>query len=256
MDPYERVLAEPGSIAARQALAAHWKAKGDPRGQLIEDSIGYREARREGRVDVFERLRDNIDAALRQHAKTWAGELADYANEDSYHLGLVAEVWVPGERFASVAQKLFRLAPIQHVNITAPLGSLAEILGRSELRKLTSLTISNHGASVADRGAIAVAGCAHLSGLKWLGLAYDEITQAGVEALAASPFLAKLEYLSLDGNPCNPIPEVTDYDGDYQASRPALAEQLERQYGPRPWLAEPKDPKNWPPRSRELGITS
>jgi len=256
MDPYERVLAEPGSIAARQALAAHWKANGDPRGRLIEVWLGDREARREGRVAMFERLRDNIDTALRQYAKAWAGELAEYANEDSYHLGLVAEVWVPGEKFASVAKKLFQLAPVQHVNITAQLGSLAEILGCSELRKLTSFSISNHGANVADRGANAVAGCAHLSGLRWLGLAYDEITQAGVEALAASPFLAKLAYLSLDGNPCNPIPRVSDYDGFYQVSRPALAEQLERQYGPRPWLAEPKDPKNWPPMSRELGITS
>ena len=256
MDPYERVLAEPGSIAARRALAAHWKAAGDPRGQLIEDSIAYREARREGRVSVFERLRDSINNALRQHAKPWAGELAEFASEDSYHLGLLADLQIPGDRFPAIAEKVFRLAPIQHVSITAPLGSLPDLLACDELRKLTSLSISTHGADFGDSGAIAVAGCARLAGVKWLALAYDEIGESGVEALAASPFLANVSYLGLDGNPCDPTPQVSDYDGEYVGSRPVIADELERKFGYRAWFAEPKAPKNWPPKSRELGITS
>ncbi|MCX5746608.1 MAG: hypothetical protein NT062_29375 [Proteobacteria bacterium] len=42
MTPFERVLAEPGSIAARRALAAEWKAAGDPRALLIEKQLAQR----------------------------------------------------------------------------------------------------------------------------------------------------------------------------------------------------------------------
>lgn len=255
MDPYQRVLAEPGSTAARRALAADWRAKGDPRGQLIEDTFALRDAEREGRVAPAERLRDKIDQAIRRHGKEWAGELAEFVDDHSYHRGLVAQLKIPGERFPVVASKIFTLAPIQHVNIIAPLGSLDAVLARPELRRLTSLSISNHGAAFGDRGALAVAQSAHLAGLKWLALWHDEIGSAGVEALAASPFLAKLAYLGLDGNPADPTPTVSDYDGQYTASRPALAETLEKQFGRRPWLAEPSEPEKWPPFRDDLAIT-
>ena len=45
MDPYQRVLAAPGSLAARRQLAAHWRSQGDDRAALIENQLALRELR-------------------------------------------------------------------------------------------------------------------------------------------------------------------------------------------------------------------
>lgn len=48
MDAVERVLAAPGSEAARRALLAAWEAARDPRAPLLADQLALREHRLRG----------------------------------------------------------------------------------------------------------------------------------------------------------------------------------------------------------------
>src|SRR5665647_2490225 len=109
MNPFERALAEPGSLAARKALLAHWKAQHDPRAELIEMQLALREHRLRGTqwTNEANALSRSIVVATRDHGRTLAGEVALLVESFAFHRGLVAEVTLPGETFVAVAPTLF-----------------------------------------------------------------------------------------------------------------------------------------------------
>lgn len=255
VDPYAHVLAHPGSLDARRALLATWKAKGDARAELIEKQLEYREfARKQLLADARARqLSSEIHALIYKYKRAWAGDLAEFVTDYSYHRGLLAEVDVPGERFPRIASKLFASAPIQHLTITKPLGSIEALFASPYLERLVSLGMPDDG--LGDRGAITLARSPHVRNLRWLDLGSNEIGQAGVEALAASPYLASARFIGLGGNPVNPTPWVALDSGFYQKGQRSPAQELERTFGKRPWLDVPENPEDWPPDRDELAIT-
>jgi Ran GTPase-activating protein (RanGAP) involved in mRNA processing and transport len=66
------------------------------------------------------------------------------------------------------------------------------------LAALIRLSIATHGS---DAGLAALAGAAHLAGLRWLSLRRNQIGLPGIEALAATPHLKRLRILDLGYNP-------------------------------------------------------
>ncbi len=251
---FERVLSEPGSLAAREELLAEWKRTGDRRASVLEKGLALVAAEKAG-GDVLA-LRTAVNVEIIRGGKALVGELAGLVRSFRYHRGLVAEITLSGVDFVARAARLFTLAPIQHVNITLPMPSVAALFDVPQLAKLTSLNMPLLGASFGDEGAIALAGCAHARGLKWISLNGNEITRAGVEALAASPHLAEVAFLGLGGNPADPTPVSQEVvEGQYAAARPALAEQLEAKFGRRRWLQVPANPEAWPPDRDSLAIT-
>lgn len=254
MDAFKRVLAEPGSLAAREELLAEWKRKGDKRASVLEKQLALVAAMKEGgNVDPQRRA---VNVEIIRDGKALAGELAGLVKEFKFHRGLVAEITISGADFVARAAKLFTLAPIQHLNITLPLPSVTAFFDLPQLAKLTSLNMPLLGSAFGDAGAIALAGCAHATGLKWISLNEDEITLVGVEALAASTYLADVTFLGLRGNPANPTPVSQEVvEGQYAAARPALADQLEKKFGRRHWLQIPENPEAWPPDRESLAIT-
>ncbi len=118
---FDRVMAEPASLAARCALLDEWKSRGDPRALLLDKQLAYREIAWVDRATgPARRLDAEIDALIARHGREWAGRVADLVDGWTFHRGLVAQVDVPGERFLQVAPELVALAPIQHVNLKAP----------------------------------------------------------------------------------------------------------------------------------------
>jgi hypothetical protein len=95
----------------------------------------------------------------------------------------------------------------------------------------------------------------YIANLKWLSLSDNSIGRAGAEALAASPHLAKCIYVNLGGNPTNPTPNVSSYEGIENRARPAIAADLERTFGKRPWLAVPGEDIPWPPHRDDISTT-
>jgi hypothetical protein len=256
MHPYWRVLAHPGSLQARRELAQYMRMWADWRAELISDSLALRIAEREGRIAQAEKLRTSIAGAIRFDGKTWAGTLAPYVDlDDSFAFGLVARLYVPGDRAAKVLSEAITIAPIQHLVIRPPLTSLDEIVQCTALLQLCTLSLAGFGKQVGDREASLLAGCEYLSELKMLRLDRNNIGLAGVQALAASPHLARAAYIGLEDNPADPTPRAYESEGTWYAERPSLAEELERTHGPRPWLALPDDPRHWPPRENDLAVT-
>ncbi len=257
MNAFDRVMAQPASLAARYALLAEWKASNHPQAALLEKQLEYRQITgTDRRSKQAVRLSSEINQLIKEHGRTWAGRVADLVHTYKFHRGLVAEVHVSGERFLEVMPEVLALQPVQHVSIIAPWGSFEAIANSPLLAKLSSLRIDLAGAAVGDAGAIAIARSPHVANLVDLSLAKDDIGKVGAEAIAASPYLADAKYICLEDNPYDPTPRVIDEgDGIYTPFRPPSADDIEATYGARPWLAAPTGYlPTWPPLHDELAL--
>jgi hypothetical protein len=255
VDAFDRVMAQPASLAARYALLEEWKANGNPQAELLEKQLAYRLA--EG-LD----LGTEIEQLIKYRGRAWAGRVAELVSRYRFYRGLVGKVEIPGERFFDLVPQLRALQPIQFVHLTAPWGPLADIARSPLLGKLSSISFDGAEAAFGDRCAIALAFNPHAANLSVLWLGRCAIGRAGVEALALSPYLATAKYLSLRRNPVNPSPDIVQENPDNEYSpwipwRPPLAGELEAKYGPRPWLALPDDSHGfWPPTEDELALVN
>jgi hypothetical protein len=151
--------------------------------------------------------------------------------------------------------KLVKLAPVQHVNLIAPL-ELAAVVASPLLARMTSLQIIELGAGFGDAEAKLLAGSEYACNLRWVRLFGNAIGEAGVVALAASTHLESCVYLGLDGNPVDVTPRFDDSMGFVQPVRSYLAEELEKKYGPRPWLTLPEVDALWPPDRDDVSTTA
>jgi uncharacterized protein (TIGR02996 family) len=242
---YAAVVADPNDEAPRRALAAYYDGRGDPRGELIR--IQLESAAKEAAGTLDGKLIRRERQLLAAHGRAWAAPLADLIAGYAFHRGFIGEVTLPVDRFLDVAPTLFAAAPIQHVNLTAPRTRWAELLRSQHLARLTSLALEDLGLD--DSDAIVIAKSEALRALRWLSLANNRIGRSGVEALAASSWLASIVVLDLSNNPCDPVPRPggRDLDGRVTAiDRPMVANELVSRYGPRLWLANPEDPDAWP----------
>lgn len=242
---YAAIIAEPNDDAARRALAAYYDAKGNPLGELIRVQLELAPQRAQGKPSGKLLLRE--EALIKAHGRAVAAPLGDLISGSKLHRGLIGEVTLSLDKFLDVAATLFASAPIQHLNVTAPRTRWSEFLRSPHLARLSSLSLSKLG--LGDDDARAIAGAETLRTLCWLSLSHNQIGRPGVEALAASPWLANLRVLDLTRNPCDPIPRpgAVDLDGRVTAiDRPMIADELVRTYGPRRWLADPPDPDAWP----------
>lgn len=255
MDAYQRVLAQPGSIAARKALADDWRARGDARADLIDKQLALRDLH--VRKDFASPRAKSLDAEVKQiiaqHGRQYAGRVADLVEKFEFRRGLVAHVTVSGERFPKVAGELFTLAPIQHLNLIAPLGDLSRVFGTPEFKKLVTLDCTRHEASFGDAGANVLARSPNAASLRWIDLMSDAIAEPGIAALAASPYLEHTLFINFEYNPADPTPYAEEYEGAWTTGRPPLAQQMERSYGKRPWLAAPAG--EWPPKRDDVAVT-
>jgi uncharacterized protein (TIGR02996 family) len=208
--------------------------------------------RRTGLVRRERRLR-------RKHAGGWVTDLqtaqvlATYDPVDSkrplwqFRRGFLHAVTVVAQRFAEVAEPLFRLAPsVRAVRLTQGSGAVAGILGTpllarvaeldltrmctcgrcpilAELRtlfasplvsNLTRLTIAQD--RVDPETVAALVASPHLNGLQALDLGENALGLAGVRALAAAHGFARLRELNLSEN------GITPYGGRVLAAAPWL----------------------------------
>jgi hypothetical protein len=62
-------------------------------------------------------------------------------------------------------------------------------------------------------------------------------------------------FVDLGGNPTNPTPSLSEYEGVENRGRPAIAEELERKFGKRAWLQVPAEGSTWPPHRDDLATT-
>ncbi|HTR53894.1 MAG TPA: hypothetical protein VMJ10_24535 [Kofleriaceae bacterium] len=191
-------------------------------------------------------LAAEIDRAIAQHGRSWAGRVADLVDAYDFKRGELVKVVVRGDKLPQIAKELFGLAPIAHLDLAPPL-AFDRVVAVPELAKLVSFQVNRARAAFGDREAMQLAQCKHAASWRWIGLWGNAITRAGVEALAASPYLERVVYLGLVDNPCDATPYVLDDEGAQTVQQPAIAIELERTFGARPWLTGPAAGAPWPP---------
>lgn len=200
---WARVLAEPGSLRARDALLAEWKQRRDPRAELLEaqlEMFRHRRANTHGSPEA-QALYRKVNLLVARDGKRLAGDLAGMVLGVEYCRGLVAGIVVSGATFRSIASMLFERAPIQHLTLTAPLGPIEPLFQVPELARIVSLRIHGLGHGFGDVEAAALARSSFVTNVRWLNLGDNALTRAGVELIARSPNLGRVAFLALEGNP-------------------------------------------------------
>ncbi len=236
----QAVVDAPTEDAPRAAYARAVAATDPERAELIDIQLELARARRAHNQDRQPGLiREEI--LLRTHGARWAADVRPLVDSWQFLRGFTDVVTLDAARFLTTAPELYRRAPVLHLNLTGVQPVAAELFQSPHLERIQSLNLRRNG--LGDAEVAALAASPHLANLRWLELGINKIGAAGLEALAASRHLPRLGYV---GFATNAVPDPTPRHADeYDATSP-VAEELQRKYGPRPWLdARPR--WQWPP---------
>jgi uncharacterized protein (TIGR02996 family) len=234
---FQAILDAPEDEAVRLVYSDWLEDNGDPeRAEFIRASI---ELAHLPRYDPrFEELRARARLLLHQGNTDWDApvrpdwdvEARQLGHSRCYRRGFIESVtFRKATDFTRKAARLFKLAPVMHVEIEAPwfshatwqrcaavsqlrrlkldryarrkwdAGSLEVVVNHPGLAGLTELDVGENYFLGEDWGA-ALAAAKYLTGLRSLDLAGNGIGKAGVEWLANAVFLPSLRSLNLSGN--------------------------------------------------------
>jgi uncharacterized protein (TIGR02996 family) len=207
-DDFLRAVVEKPDDDAVRLIYADWlEEHGQPeRAEFVRVQCALaRGASGPRRADLEARQR----LLLEGQGQEWGKPFRRLADSWEFRRGFVETVRVEARRFVEVADELFRLAPVQRVQLywgAVPpqerarfVPVLAECPHLARLRAL-DLTHNYLGSD----GARALAVCEHLGRLTELNLASNHIGDAGARALAFSPLLERLHTLDLSHNDLGP----------------------------------------------------
>ncbi|HEX8114281.1 MAG TPA: hypothetical protein VF516_41410 [Kofleriaceae bacterium] len=236
----QAVVDAPTEDAPRAAYARAVAATDPERAELIDIQLELARARRAHTEDGHPAL-NREGTLIRTHGARWAADVRPLVDSWQFLRGFTDVVTLDAARFLTTAPELYRRAPVLHLNLTGVQPVAAELFQSPHLARIQSLNLRRN--ALGDAEVAALAASPHLANLRWLELGINKIGAAGLEALAASRNLPRLGYVGLA---TNAIPDPTPRHADeYDATSP-VGEELQRKYGPRPWLdARPR--WQWPP---------
>jgi uncharacterized protein (TIGR02996 family) len=180
-------------------------------------------------------LQRRIADLLARWSAVWSEPLRPYIESASYQRGFAGHVRMTGRGFLEYAERIFALAPVQHVDLTAVRDVRDQLLASPYLGRLKSLSLDGCGLTADDMRAIGSTPA--LLGLRWLSLRNNNLDLDGSRAIAASPVLKGLRVIQLAGNPVDPSEELGVDGGEVvDTALPESGEILEREFGSLPWL--------------------
>ncbi len=186
------VRAAPLDDAPKLALGAHWRERGEPRGELVEADLLLRNERlsRHRRLE----LRARRDALLASHAERWwPWELTSHRQR----AGFLTAVSADASSFFKIAGALFAAEPITELELTEldedSIGELAKAPWLARVRKLLLR------GPIGDAGFETLLRSKHLGELAALNLSSSELSGEALGALGAK--LPSLGHLVLTNNP-------------------------------------------------------
>ncbi len=152
------------------------------------------------------------------------------------HGGLIEGGCTDAAGFLAAAESRFSVLPLRHLVLTQARPVLRQLLDAPWLQRLRSLELPSAGLDDDDAATLAQAPA--LAHLAWLGLTDNAIGLQGLQVLAASPHLARLQRLDLSHNPAPDLdPEPLLDQGQVVGYLPnPTAQRLIRRFGERPWL--------------------
>ena len=205
------ILSAPDDDAPRLALAQQLEAAGDPRGVFIRTQLkAATERKARGASADYWSLVATACAMLNRYGAEWTKDVAALVKDPIFHRGFIEHVTMDARTFLARGLELYRLAPIRAVTLTGAKVVMPEVAGSQLLRRLLELGLQVN--EVGDAGAVALARSPQPINLRLLDLSFNGITRAGLDAIAGSPILSRLDFLNLAGNPCGEPSETFGID--------------------------------------------
>lgn len=231
------VVARPWDDAPRLAYANAVQSTRPERAELIRLQI-ERFANERGRGIEIGRPSAREKELLRKHGDDWARYISHYARPylpdaeyQGYELerGFVAQIRTDPDIVSDPDARLFDLAPIEHLDLTAD-GNIRKALVSPYLANLRSLGLNKIG--LTDDDVIALVNEGHLDRLEWLDLTLNPFTRAGIEALMASPKIRRIPMVLLGSHPYNPGMQFEEDGGRVGDSwMPEYGQMFEKKFG-------------------------
>jgi len=245
-DLFERIVARPHDDALRIAYANVVERRAPERAEFIRLQIErfYDEASRgvpRGRpgpreAELHARYYLEWTRSIRPFARAYRSD-APYQGV-TLDRGFVAGIRTEPDMFADMGEQLLRMAPIEHLALTAN-GPFIDALTSPTLGRMRTLLFNVLG--FGDDEAVALAEHGRLHRCDLLDLSGNRIGARGLAALLANPAIRAMRVVSLYGNPCDPHVEVAhEPDGSVMhLGLPANGEEAEERYGRIAWLHVP-----------------
>jgi uncharacterized protein (TIGR02996 family) len=215
MSDLAAVLASPGDMGPRLALAAALEARGDPRGELIRRQIALAGKLTPDQREVNARRCAEL---LRAHGAGWTARARGWA-EVRFRAGFIVAIQTTGDELLQHGEALLAVEPVEEVSLMgASDETLAQLAKRPWLARLRRLAV--YGGHE-DEGPSKLCASAHVAGLtslsfhgvgplvaraiakskidalRVLALTDSSIGDEGAAALAKSDRMAALERLYL-----------------------------------------------------------
>lgn len=234
------VLERPDDDAPRLAYAAWCEGQGDEptraRAEFIRRQIELARPDPESplgqsKLPSYHRSQE----LLGLYSAQWAGPIAELTSFYSFRRGFIELIRITARGFLDHAAQLFAAAPIRHMDLTGVRDVTEELFASPYLGRLRSLSMD--GCGLRDIHLHMLASAPQVTRLRWLSVADNRLSLAAAEALAASPSMKELRFAEFRGNPSDPA-EQLGIDSGVVVSVwfPPDGVELERRFGPLPWL--------------------
>ena len=184
------VLAAPHDDAARRAFAAHARAAGDPRGELVEVELALRDRLS---IPQRKRLRARRAALLAAHATQWWPWPFEHTTRGGFVRAVVAEDAAAWLSHAAAVMAREPVVDLELVELDEDI--VAELAKAPWLARIESLVLRG---PIGDDGFAALCKSKQLGALRRLNVASNEISGDGLAALTTA--FPGLDTLVLTGN--------------------------------------------------------
>lgn len=238
--PLDEVLRRPDEDEPRLAYAA-WCDRQilvpstSARGTFIRAQITLVRKRSTGTWDELHLAEHAANDARSEHGDAWDAPLRSQVQRVEYDRGFVELIAMSPAAFRDRAAELRQQAPIRHLDLTGVVEAGPEFWESEALAGIRSISMDRQ--ELSDRDVAALARSPHLSELRWLSIQNNLLTEKSGLAMAASKGLGKLTYANFRGNPYDPTNQYS-HDGEIVGSiwLPPEGKRLEARHGPLPWL--------------------
>lgn len=211
-------------------------ARGDPRGSLIKQQLRAAQLLRQQDIGTeYVTLLRRSARLLHDHEVAWAAPLKGLVEGWEFQRGFPEIVKLSARQLLGRAEALYEAAPVVHLRLRGAAGAMGELAASPALGRLVALDLSGNDLRDGDAAALAASG--HLRGLRLLDLRGNQIGPAGLEALCQSDRLSGLRCLLFSGNAApDPCDRAAPGGAPLTFARSEAGAELERRFGPRPWL--------------------
>lgn len=251
------VIENPDLDEPRRAFAKWGRAAGDPQAEFAHlQLLDAEERRKYGRPGQHARA---AAALLAQHEAAWSRDVLKLATQPRFFRGFIEAVTMDAPTFLARAPELYAIAPIRAVAFVDAASHVAAIADSPHIARLVSIQFYNRSQAspLDDDGLRRFLASPHLGKLAMLSVPFNEISRAGMEALAAAR-LPSLRYAALANNrDDSPVEEyaVDSMSGvinNNSIELPAFGKELEAKYGEQAWLHAPSLLRVFPPNEGDF----